>query len=87
MALIGTGRNSVTAAPPCVFTITPSDTVALAHPIRCLWVSSSGNVAIKTPNEDTVTLPNVAPGGWHAVRATHVLVTGTTEGITILGGY
>jgi len=91
MTIVNSKRGLVAAeypngAPVNIVAITPDDTNDLAREIRCLWVGVTGNVKIRTPGGQEVTLPAVAAGGWHPIRAQKVFATGTTA-TTILGGY
>jgi hypothetical protein len=57
--------------------ITPSDTLNLPTP-SIVYVGSSGNVRVTTPQGDTVTFANVATGTIIPVQVLRVLSTGTT---------
>ncbi len=58
--------------------ITPSDTVDLPHATRALYVGQTGNVRLRTVEDDVVTLANVQGGIVYPVRITQVFQTGTT---------
>ena len=57
--------------------VTPNDGADLAHVARALYVGSTGDIKIDTPNGDTVTFSAV-PVGIFPVRANRVYSTGTT---------
>jgi hypothetical protein len=58
-------------------TITPSDSVNLPTP-SVVYVGTSGNVAVTTPQGDQVTFSNVPSGSVLPVQVLRVRATGTT---------
>jgi len=57
--------------------ITPSDIVNLPTP-SVVYVGTSGNVAVTTPQGDVVTFVNIASGSVIPVQVLTVMSTGTT---------
>ena len=57
--------------------ITPSDTSNLPTP-SVVYVGTSGNVAVTTPQGDEVTFVNIASGSVIPVQVLQVRATGTT---------
>ncbi|OLP59049.1 hypothetical protein BJF93_03745 [Xaviernesmea oryzae] len=62
------------------FSITPSDSAALPEVTRALYVGSSGAVALRLIEGQTVTFSGLAAGTLLPLRADRVLATGTTAG-------
>ena len=58
--------------------VTPSDSADLATSCRALYIGGSGNVALITVGQDTVTFTNLPSGALLPVRTSRVLATGTT---------
>lgn len=56
--------------------ITPSDTAEVYF--VAIRVGVAGNLAVRTENGTTLTIPNVAAGETIKLRVTKVLATGTT---------
>ena len=57
--------------------VTPSDSDTIG-PFRCLYVGTSGDVAVRMyGGQNSVTFPNLAVG-WHPIQGDQVLSTGTT---------
>lgn len=68
------------------FVITPSDTADLEFSPRCLILSADGVVKMDLLGGTTaISIPLQA--GFNPIRPTRVYATGTTLGITIIGGY
>lgn len=65
--------------------VTPNDSTNLTNETRALYVGTAGNVKITTVGGDAVTLPNLAAGVWHPIRAARVWSTGTTASDVIAG--
>jgi hypothetical protein len=57
--------------------ITPSDTLNLPTP-SVVYVGTSGNVAVTTPQGDQVTFVNISSGSVIPVQVLQVRATGTT---------
>jgi hypothetical protein len=68
-----------------LFAITKSDVTVFTQATRGIYVGTAGDLAVVTVGGDTVTLKNAAVG-WHPVRATKVLSTGTAAA-DIVGAY
>lgn len=69
-----------------MFAVTPSDSVDLAYASRGIYVGVSGDVQLKTINDDVITLVGLAAGVWHPIRARRIYSTSTTA-TDIVAGY
>ena len=58
--------------------VVPSDTVALAHTARGIYVGGIGDVTVITETGDTLLFKAVSVGAILPVRAAYVKATGTT---------
>lgn len=56
--------------------VTPSDGSDLSHVSRALWVGAGGDLRVTMADGATVTYPDLA-AGWHPIRVSRVLATGT----------
>lgn len=65
------------------FTIAPSDSTAFSA-TSCLYVGTTGNITVTMLSGRKQLFSNV-PVGWHPIRCTQVLATGTTAS-DIVGG-
>lgn len=63
--------------------VVPNDTADLPHVTRALYLGGSGDVAVVLKGGASVTFAGMA-AGWHPLRVSRVLATGTTAG-DILG--
>lgn len=59
-------------------TITPSNTVDIAAPVRAIYVGGAGSVVITTVDGNDVTFAGLPAGMILPVRAVRVKATGTT---------
>lgn len=57
--------------------VTPADGEDLAFVTRAIYVGTAGAVALVTLGGQSLTTPELAQG-WHPIRATRILATGTT---------
>lgn len=62
------------------FAVTPDDGNDLSFVTRALYVGTTGNVAVVTAGDDTVTFSSVPAGAVLPVRAKRIRSTGTTAG-------
>jgi hypothetical protein len=83
-ALLGTNNTATASTAPAddIFSITPSDSVALATVPKALLVLTAGNVAVRGTGNNPVTIPVVA-GQILPIRARYVYATNTTA--TVVG--
>lgn len=73
---VATGQ--VTSAPADhAVAITPSDVTSLAHPVRGIYVGTTGDVTVLTVGGETVTFVAVPAGAILPVAANRVNDTGT----------
>lgn len=73
-----THQPGLTSPATAAETIAPSNTVALSHVTRAIYVGSAGDLRVTLVGGGTVTLTGVQGGVIYPLRATHVLATGTT---------
>lgn len=80
MSDIYAGRSAEQTMQPIIggFAVTPSDSANLATFTRGIIVGVSGDVKVVLLDDSTVTLPALAAGVIHPVRAKKVFSTGTT---------
>lgn len=64
------------------FDITPDDDTDLPHETRALYVGGAGHVTAIMRNGVTQLYSNM-PVGWHPIRITRVLDTGTTATLLV----
>lgn len=57
--------------------VTPGDSADLPKVTRALFVGVGGDLRVKMAGGQTVTFGGLGPG-WHPIRVTRVLATGTT---------
>ncbi|MCE7999713.1 MAG: hypothetical protein HEP70_12700 [Rhodobiaceae bacterium] len=67
-------------------TVTPSDSVELAHISRAIYVGGTGDLAVTMKEGGSVTFKNVIGGTVLAIRVGRVLSSGTTA-TDIVGMY
>ncbi len=67
-------------------TVTPSDSIDLAHVSRAIYVGGSGDLAVMMKEGGSVTFKNVVGGTVVAIRVARVLSSGTTA-TDIVGMY
>lgn len=58
--------------------VTPSDTTALADPIRALYVGGAGNLRARMVSGAVVDFPNLLSGAIYPLRLSQVMASGTT---------
>lgn len=70
------------------FVITPANDVELAVRPKGIYVSATCDLATKahTASDPVVIYPQLAPGICHPISPGIVMATGTTGGVTIVGG-
>lgn len=73
-----THAQNLTAPPPNAVPIAPSDTGSLAFITRALYISGTGDVAVRMQGGQTMTFSNMQGGAQYAMRVDQVLATGTT---------
>jgi hypothetical protein len=71
------GRR-LTTPPEEAVAIVPSDTAALGHVTRAVFVGEGGDLRVRMLGGGVVTLANLAPGALVPLRVTQVLASGTT---------
>lgn len=57
--------------------VTPNDAADLTHVSRGIWIGTAGDLRVTMKSGQTVTYPSLA-AGWHPLRVSRVLATGTT---------
>lgn len=79
MAILnGTGTSSSSSC----FSITKSDTVALAYPVRGIYVGGAGDLALVLEDDtDTVTFVGVLAGTILPLRAEYVMAATTATNL------
>jgi hypothetical protein len=66
--------------------ITPNDAADLANSTIAIYVGTEGDLKVILTGGTTVTIPALAAGVWHPIRAVRIFATGTTA-TDILGAY
>jgi hypothetical protein len=71
-------QDSVMAPATGAYAITPSDTVNEAQPFRSIYVGTTGNISVRTLDDQTVVFPSVAASYVLPIQGKRVNVTNTT---------
>jgi hypothetical protein len=80
------GRTDATAPLTHLFEITPDDDNALEIVPRCIISDAAGTLVVDTiGGEESVAVPVFA--GYNPIEVTKIYATGTTAGLTLVGGW